>query len=348
MKSRETKQPEKKKIKLWKKIIIVIVVIITVTFCSILFLLYGPYPNFREWLITTAMTTMNHKYYAKWFYSDKTIEEVLSRNKVIEVDEYTNPLLIEETKQTEYANKYDKEILERNVDDDYKIIRVDGREYRGYLAVIYDPSRIKTVVTENVGEEGEYLETMAQRNDAILAINGGGFKDPNYSSNGAMPIGITISNGKVITNSEEKDRGLIGFTEDNKLILGKMTLEEAKKLKIRDAVTYGPNLIVNGKPSKILGNGGWGIAPRTAIGQRKDGIVLFLVIDGRSISSRGATMIDLLEIMQKYGAYNAANLDGGTSSVMIENNKIINNPIDSTGAHRTRKIATGFILTRNH
>ena len=85
---------------------------------------------------------------------------------------------------------------------------------------------------------------------------------------------------------------------------------------------------------------------RTAIGQRKDGIVLFLVVDGRTVKRPGADMNDLIEIMQKYGAYNAANLDGGTSSVMVVNGKIINDPVDSTGAHKTRFISTGFILTK--
>ena len=114
-------------------------------------------------------------------------------------------------------------------------------------------------------------------------------------------------------------------------------------MKIRDGVTFGPFLIVNGKASKVLGNGGWGTAPRTAIGQRKDGIVLFLVIDGRTVSKPGADMNDLIEIMQNYGAYNAANLDGGTSSAMVVNGEIINDPIDSSVAHRTRFISTGFI-----
>ena len=123
-----------------------------------------------------------------------------------------------------------------------------------------------------------------------------------------------------------------------------MTVEQAKKQKIRDGVTFGPFLIVNGKPSSVSGNGGWGTAPRTALGQRKDGIVLMLVLDGRMIKRPGADMDDLIEIMQNYGAYNAANLDGGTSSVMSVNGKLINYPIDSTGAHKTRYIATGFGL----
>lgn len=333
-----------------KKVVSILAIIIVIGISSMAFLLYGPYSGFREWLITTAMTTMNHQYLATWFYSDKTIQEVLAKNRVDEVNEITNTdtIVVEKEEKKEYKNEYEKAVLEKDPNhEEYKIIEVHGKKYSGYLAVIYDPSKIKTVYTKKLGTSGQYLKTMAKDNNAIIAINGGGFEDPNYNSNGANPLGITISGGKVVTSKPYSGSGgLIGFTEENKLVLGKMSVEQAKKMKVRDAVTFGPYLIVNGKPSSVLGNGGWGTAPRTAIGQRQDGIVLFLVIDGRTVSKPGADMNDLIEIMQNYGAYNASNLDGGTSSVMIVNGEMINDPIDSTGAHKTRFISTGFILTK--
>ena len=346
-------QKNKKKIKnKWKKVVITIATIIVLGITTIGVLLYGPYSGFREWLITTAMTTMTHQYFATWFYDDETIQQVLNKNKVQESDEISNTdVIIVDKTQSEnkkYENEYEKAVLEKDPNnEDYKIIDITGKGYKGYLAVIYDPSRIKTVYTKKLGTSGQYLTTMAKDNDALIAINGGGFEDPNFSSNGAEPLGITFSGGKLITSKNYKGSGgMIGFTEDDKLVLGKMTVKQAKEMKIRDGVTFGPFLIVNGKPSEVLGNGGWGTAPRTAIGQRKDGIVLFLVIDGRTLKNPGADMNDLIEIMQNYGAYNAANLDGGTSSVMVVDGKIINDPIDSTGAHKTRFISTGFILTK--
>ena len=333
-----------------KRVIAIILIIITLGISGVAFLLYGPYPGFREWLITTAMTTMNHQYFATWFYDDETIQQVLEKNRVQEIDEITDSssIVVEQNEQKEYANEYEKAVLEKDPNnEDYKIIEIEGKGYSGYLAVIYDPSRIKTVYTKKLGTSGQYLTTMAKDNNALVAINGGGFEDPNYNSNGANPLGTTFSGGKVITSKPYTGSGgLIGFTEENKLVLGKMTLEQAKQMKIRDGVTFGPFLIVNGKASAVLGNGGWGTAPRSAIGQRQDGIVLFLVIDGRTVTRPGADMNDLIEIMQNYGAYNAANLDGGTSSVMVVNGEIINDPIDSTGAHKTRFISTGFILTK--
>ncbi len=351
----ETIKPtkEKNKKQTTKKILLILIILAIIGTISGGTLLYGPWSGFREWLITTAMTTMSHQYLATWFYDDDTIQEVLNRNKVQEIDEITDTdiIVVDQTENTqiEYENEYERAVLEKDPNnDDYKIIEIEGKGYSGYLAVIYDPSKVKTVHTKKVGVSGQYLTQMAKDNNAVIAINGGGFEDPNFNSNGANPLGITISDGKVITNKKYTGSGgLIGFTEDDKLVLGKMTLQQAQEMKIRDAVTFGPFLIVNGKPSEVLGNGGWGTAPRTVIGQRKDGIVLFLVIDGRTITRPGADMNDLIEIMQNYGAYNAANLDGGTSSAMVLNGEIINDPVDSSGAHRTRYIATGFILTKD-
>ena len=320
---------------------------------AVLVLLYGPYNGFRDWLITTAMTTMTHQYFATWFYNDDVINSVLDRNKVVETNETTDTSLIATNASNyssgNYENEYERQILERDPNNnDYKIINISGKGYSGYLVAVYDPSRIKTVVTSKLGSSGQYLTTMAENNDALIAINGGGFNDPNFNSTGGSPLGITVTNGKYVTTASYKGSGgLIGFTEDDKFVLGKMTVTEAKEMKIRDAVTFGPFLIVNGKSSEVLGNGGWGTAPRTAIGQRKDGIVLFLVVDGRTASKPGADMDDLIKIMENYGAYNAANLDGGTSSVLVVNNTIVNDPIDSTGAHKTRPISTGFIVTKD-
>lgn len=351
--SRENRSNHKKnkpKRNILKKIGITLAILIIIGISSLGILLYGPYAGFRDWLITTAMTTMTHQWIAYLFYDEDTINNVMANNKVEEIQEDTdtNAIVVgvEATVQT-YENEYEKAILEKeNKNDTYKIIEISGKGYSGYLAAIYDPSKVRTLVTARIGNSGQYLTTMAKNNHAVVAINGGGFDDPNYSSNAANPLGVTYSQGKLITSYYYAGAGgIIGFDKNNKLVLSSQCTESsAKSLGIRDCVTCGPFLIVNGKPSSVVGNGGWGTAPRTAIGQRKDGIVLFLVIDGRTVTKPGADMDDLIEIMQNYGAYNAANLDGGTSTGMTVDYELINDPIDSTGAHRTRFISTGFGL----
>lgn len=329
-----------------KKIIITISIILVVGLLSGLFLLYGPYAGFRNFWITTAMTTKSHQYLATWFYSDETINKVLESNKVIEPDSDVDTSLIDTTSTNNviYKDNYDKEILDREENTLYKIIKIKENGYEGYLGVIYDPSKVKLAVSK-YNYKGEYLVDMAKDNNAILAINGGGFVDQEGEGNGGQAVGIVIKDGKIVNNTYT-GKGIIGLTNDNKLYLGKISAREAIEKGIRDAVEFGPFLIVNGEVSKVVGNGGYGIHPRSAIGQRSDGIILFLVIDGRRATSLGADMDDLINIMQRYGAVNAANLDGGNSSALVENFQILNKPIDWYNREQTRPIPNGFILVK--
>lgn len=355
IKSRDINNSENKKLKLWQKVIIFIICIGVMFGSGFAFLLYGPYPNFREWLITTAMTTMNHQYLAKWFYSDKTIEGVMKRNYVVESGEHTDTgqvKFIDYSKmKVMYKNKYEKEVLTKDDGNDlYKLIDITDTGMRGYLVVIYDPSKVKIATATNMNSSGEMLTEIVRKNNAVIGMNASGFQDPNYNGNGGRPHGFVIKDGKLVSNLEKLNisGGIIGFTSDNKLVLGKMSANEALQKGIRDAIEFGPYLIVNGKPSFIRGNGGWGTAPRSAIGQRQDGIVLFLVMDGRDYSHGidGVGMVELTEILMKYGAYNASNLDGGTSSGLVIEDKLINKPVNGNGEKKTRNIPDAWVVTK--
>jgi len=338
-----------KKWSLKKKLIVIFSSLFVVGISGLLFLFYGPWDGFRNFWITSAMTTMNHQYLATWLYSDETIQKVLANNQIVEIDEVSDSDSIKIRKysaKTIYKNEYEKAVLTRDPGNDlYKVIPVSGTSYQGFLVAVYDPSRISVATTKYLGKYGESITTVAKRENAIIAMNAGGFYDPDWNSNGALPHGTVISNGKVVSDYEDArvGGGFICFTKENKLILGKMTKEEALAKGCRDAVEFGPYLIVNGKSSFIKGNGGWGIAPRTAIGQRKDGIVLMLVINGRIPSSIGADLVDLTEIMENYGAYNAANLDGGSSSELVINQKIVNTPV-AGGVDGLRDMPTFWIV----
>ena len=341
-------QKEKKQWSLKKRVITIVGCSILFLFLLFLFLFYGPIYSFKEFWITSAMTTMRHQYLATWFYSDEYINKVLKNNNIIEVDEISNPDDIKFRKYTTaiYRNQYEKEILQKDPNNDlYKVISIKGNGYHGFLVAIYDPSRIHLATTSKLGVTGESILTVSKREKAIIAMNAGGFYDPDWNSNGALPHGTVISYGKVVSDYQDANMGggFIGFTNENKLILGNMSKNEAIAMGYRDAIEFGPYLIVNGKRSFIKGNGGWGIAPRSAIGQRKDGIVLFLVINGRLASSIGVDMVDLCDIMENYGAYNAANLDGGSSSELVVKNKIINTPV-AGGDKGLRNMPTFWIV----
>jgi len=316
-------------------------------------LIYGPVSNFRDWLITTAMSTAQHQYIATFFYDDVVIEATLSRNTIsdfafdskLDAIQFVDYSKLE---NIEFVNEYEEQILDKAKDNnDYKIIEIEGEKYTGFLAAIYDPTRVDIALTEYIGNCGQYLTMLSEQNDAYIAITGGGFVDLGEAGTGGEPLGITIDDGKLI-HETGYDRsvlkgGLIGLTKDNKLFLGDITSKQALKMGIRDSVSFGPYLIVNGVSAEVTGMAG-GLSPRCAIGQRKDGIFLFLVLDGERTLGRGATYQDVLTIMKNYGAYNASCLDGGNSAGMVVNNKFINSPSSKSGQKGSRPIPTAFIL----
>ena len=349
---------KKKKISLKVKRFFLLFLSICMMLASVgLFLMYGPITKLRNTLITTAMTTMHHQYYARWFFTDKYIQKVLDNNYIVEVKEDTNPDLIkiDDKKAKKYSNKYEKDIFE-DVDENtiYKKIKVNGTGYDGYIIAVYKPEKVKIAYSSKLGTEGQTISRLAENHKALVAMNGGGFYDPTWDGNGGIAHGTIIKDGKIIWDYTDAQvgGGFIGFNNDNVLVLGRMSAKQAVEKGMRDAIEFGPFLIVNGKPSFVKGDGGWGIAPRSAIAQRADGIVLFAVINGRDYKAGkpGIDLVGLTELLQDYGAVNAANLDGGTSSALVERIdgkiELINNPISSSGAQGVqRRIPNAWIVT---
>ena len=209
--------------------------------------------------------------------------------------------------------------------------------------LIQDPKRVKVAVTKQIGVTGERVTDLVRDSGAIAGINAGGFYDPNGKGNGAFPDGLTVHNGVLVHNNVGNTTvNIVGFNNQGKLIIGDMRASQLAENHIMEAVTFGPNLIVNGQP-QIHGDGGWGIAPRTGIGQTADGTVIFVVIDGRQpMWSIGATLRDLMNVFESFHAVNAVNLDGGSSSELVYNGKIENKLWDIFGE---RYIPTAFVVT---
>ena len=328
----------------------IILLIIDVCMIICFFLAYGPFSYLRELYITTAMTTMSHKYLARTIYTEDIINDVLDGNYVKETNENTDTsdIVIGDIDDSgEYDSIYDEQILTRDpAHPEYKLIPLKGNGYQGYMVAIYDPSRVELVMTNKLGRVGQFLRELVVDNQAILGMNASGFVDQNEMGNGGEPTGIVIQDGKVIWDATKTgySGGIAGFTKDNKLVLTKGTAEEAIKAGIEDAVEFGPFLIVNGKAAEIKGNGGWGVAPRTVLAQRKDGIVLFVVIDGRQPGySLGISMNELTKLLQRYKAHNAVNLDGGASSSIAIGNETITKPCGYS-ATGERRIPNAWIL----
>lgn len=294
-------------------------------------MVYGPFRFFSDRFVTTSMTTMTHKYFARTLYSDEQIKKIMDRNVTIEINDQTDASKVKISDNADtgvYDSIYDEQILKRDEGNDlYKIIEVEGSTWEGWIVAVYDPSRIKAAISSNL-KRGAKTTMMAEENDAVIAINGGGFARGNGK---VWPTGNYIQDGEILYNTGGVGK-LIGFNKDNVLVLLEATAEEAIKQGVRDALEFRPFLVVNGVTSTFKGDGGYGKRPRTAIGQRQDGIVLMIVIDGKSMGT-GISMPDLTNLFVKYKAYNAANLDGGGSSTLVINKKLINSPAgwDYTG-----------------
>lgn len=315
-------------------------------------MMYGPWDTVRNFYVTTAMKTKDHQYFAKIFYSDKTIEKVMSSNYFIEIKEEVSldDIVIDTSPKSSYKNEYDKEILTRDPgNEDYKIINLKVGISKGYLIAIYKPEKVTLIRAKNfnIGRYGEQVTAMCTRYNASVCINGGGFEDPTGTGSD-IPLGYVIDDGKIAwpaSNWDTKRGNIIGFNEEGKLLLlSDSTGMEALDSGMVSGLEFGPFLIVNGKPIEIVGDP-WGKSPRVAIGQRKDGVVLFLVIDGENYID-GASLQDVVDVFMKYGAYNAANLDGGHSSSLAINGKLYNNPPAIAKKQGGRYVVTGFGLLK--
>ncbi|MBQ6539064.1 MAG: phosphodiester glycosidase family protein [Bacilli bacterium] len=342
------KKKKKKKLRFKFKKFTVFVLLLDLLCIGVLVLIHTD--KFMNFFITTAMTTKSHAYLARTLYDEDTINRILARNYVEETDEDINlddiSINGEDMFTKKYSSKYERELFKKDPGNDvYKIIRLEEKSFKGYVIGVYDPRDVELAVSSRLGVMGESVNTMVKNNNALVGINGGGFRDVDGWGNGSFPHGNIIEDGKLVWENNRGSGELIGFTKDHKLFLTSETPQQAIADGMMDAVEFGPNLIVNGKPLTVHGDGGWGIAPRTVIGQRKDGVVIMLSIEGRLPGySIGATMNDLITILKRYKVYNAANLDGGASATMSVEGELFNRP-SAGGEYGGRTVSNAWIVT---
>ena len=311
-------------------------------------LVKGPSPALRDTFVMTMLETRRFGFMANIFLSDEEVAEIKTRNTSQRAEEMDASLINIPSQSQEGA---DGEESSAPGAMDYGLVDEDGdgiiidqvvkKLCNGYMMIVQDPSRVFVGKPDNFGGSGLSVEGMCLKYDAIGGINGGGFYDDGGGGLGGDPTGLTVSEG-VYYNEYSRTDCFIGFDEDGILHIGYMNAEDAHASNIRDGVTftYGPILVSNGMPVDATGII-TGMNPRTAIGQRADGAVLLLVIDGRQAQSAGATYADLTEIMLDYGAVNACNLDGGSSTAMWFDGEYVNN-----SATTPRALPTCFLVRK--
>ncbi|MCR8643836.1 phosphodiester glycosidase family protein [Paenibacillus sp. N1-5-1-14] len=283
--------------------------------------------NLRYMLADTLITTQ-HREWAKYIIGkdelDKRVADYLNQfeemGKVKEKPELVKP------------NKGTTTAAGKKPKDAVTIEPIEGKGFKGQLLTIRDPKMLRLVVTQNPNK-GETVSSMVKRTGAIAGVNAGGFHDPEWKGNGFQPEGIVISNGKLIYNDGNMNSSfhIVGIDKEGRLVAGRFKVSEIMQMNIQEGVSFPSKFIANGKGLIKSQKEGWGIAPRTSMAQTADGTILFAIIDGRQTHSLGASLYDIQQIFLSRGAITAANLDGGSSSVLVHNNKIVNKPSSEYG-----------------
>ena len=225
--------------------------------------------------------------------------------------------------------------------DGILVVDVMKKGFQGTMIVVLDPSRVFLGGPGFFGGNGMILEDLVARYDALGGINAGGFIDEDGAGSGGFPEGLTVLEGEAYLWADSGASA--AFDNNNVLHVGFFKKEEVAELGIRDCASFGPQLIVDGQPEY----GSYmesGINPRTAIGQRADGAVLMLCIDGRQLRSIGASFADIRDVMLDFGAVNACSLDGGSSTVMYYNGEYLNWPSSASGT--SRYLPNAFLIRR--
>ena len=286
----------------------------------------GPSPAARDTLTMSLIEASATKWVPALFIGEDTVAEI--RTSKVEgsgleddVTDTTKVIIQANNVITGDSNEWD------NYPDGVRIERRSGDTYNAHIMIVKNPAQVymgtSTEKFSTAIPGKRITEVMAENPDVIAAINAGAFNDDGTASSyvGSTPLGLVMSNGNCVWTSGKQPglEGFAGFNEDNVLVVSKsnLTKAQAEEMKIRDGCCFGPVLIMNGEVNLEAYNDKSGFNPRTAIGQRGDGAVIFVCIDGRQAGSLGGTYADIINIMQEYGAVNACNMDGGSSSVMM-------------------------------
>ena len=325
------------------------VLLLAATLYGVMYVLAkGPSPTARDLFVRSVRETSAVGFLANLYFSEAEVQQIIQGSDEAEYIETDTSLI-----QIPQNDQKDENTQQGPVADQWGLIDEDGDGiilqdvkgpgYSGKMMVVLDPSRvIMGSVPSSYGYRGYTVADMVAYYDAVAGINAGGFYDPNGSGNGSIPDTMVVFEGQVYYADSGVSMGFVGFDNNHIMHVGKPSVQEVVDKKIQYGVCFGPVLISNGQihnPDQLVS----GVNPRTAIGQRSDGAVLLLVIDGRQVSSLGATYMDLAEIFLSYGAVNACNLDGGSSSVMWYEGGYINSPSTFVGI---RPVPTTFLVLK--
>jgi exopolysaccharide biosynthesis protein len=292
-----------------------------------------------------SILTSQHPQYVKYLF--------LSKNDLNKLKEdINNPKWSDshENSHGKMKKKMIEELQNRPLQIEMETIKSDQSSrfyFEGRLVTISNPFNVKLVTHKGSqgANRGEQISVMAQRNQALLAVNASGFADETGHGGGKTASGIVIEDGKIVDTQHDKDTPDIisGLNKFGEMITGNYSPNQLLKKQVVSAAGFMPQLIVDGEKMITEGDGGWGSGPRSIMAQKKDGSIMFLVIDGRQTHSVGASLKECQDILYEKGAVNAMAMDGGSSSTLYLLGKIRNSP--STINHKDRFLPNAWIVS---
>jgi len=228
-------------------------------------------------------------------------------------------------------------------EDGLVLVTVPGETFTAYMLIVKNPSQVIVGCRpDRIGNKGYELSEFVQYYDGVAGINAGGFDDPNGMGDGSVPEHLIVHDGELICGYLGVGNGFAGIGSDGILRTDFTSVSEVEDAGILEGAGFGPVLVRNGEATQESKKDS-GLNPRTAIGQRSDGAILLLVIDGRQVNSLGGNFTDEAELMLQFGAVTAVNMDGGSSSLMWYDNSYINNKSHSVGV---RNMPSSFVVLK--
>ena len=269
----------------------------------------------------TNNQTEEKLFYEKFWEVDKNSLETYMSDKGIST--YKDLLIENLDGSVNITTTFGEKIKVLDYENNLLIVEVTGEQYKGLLAIIKNSEQVTVAKSTSLGSYGNLITKFAEDNHALVAINASGFQDEQYKGNGCTITGSMVLEGVEYGNPIGALK-FFGFKEDNKLYIENYNSQTIADYKW--GIQFSPALIVDGS-KYVQGTFGYGLQPRSAVGQTMSGEFLMLIVDGRQVGhSLGATVNDLAEIMLRHKAYQAMNLDGGSSSIMNYRGKTINRP----------------------
>ena len=331
------------------------VVIILVLAWSLMFTIaHGPSPAMRDYLVGMAMQASATKFVPYLVLSSADVDAILEAGAKENASVYSptdmSSRIIKKIVRDENGDVHEITVLQydngtavvsgegtgepveydewKYAIDEIQFITINRPSFKAYMLIIRDPSRVYVGTSTDYKNNlpGKRFFEMAEQEGCVAMINGGEFSDAGGTGNGAHPEGLTYSRGKRVWSDENTWKTFIGFDGENRLhVFEGLTPAEAEALGMRDGLCFRPQktsssgrLIYSDDAGNVHVStfGTSSPAQRSAIGQRADGAVIFLVTDGRSAASMGASYNDMSQLMLEYGAVTAGMLDGGSSAML--------------------------------